>query len=55
MMPILNPATIQGLFRSRVVRFCAVAVFRMLGGVQGGERSRRQLGVGLRRSATTAR
>ena len=40
-----------GLSRSRAVRFRAVAVLRMLGGVQGGERSRRQFRVGLRRSA----
>ena len=51
MMPILNPATNSGLSRSRAARFRAVAFFRMLGGVQGGERSRRQLRVGLRRSA----
>ncbi len=46
MIPLLNPATLQDYLDFGLFGFRAVALFRMLGRLQGHERSRRQLGVG---------
>ena len=50
LMPILNPATLQDYLDLGTLRLCAVALFRLLGRLQGDLRNGRELGIDLQRS-----
>ena len=49
LMPIINPGDAAGLSRSRPLWLCAVALFRLLGRLQGDRRDGRKLGLDLQR------
>ena len=55
MMPVLNPATVQEYLDFGLLRLRAVALFRLLGRLQGDRRDGRELGLGRCRSAARRR
>ena len=55
LMPIINPSTLQDYLDLGLLWLCAVALFRLLGRLQGDRRDGRELGLDLLRSVAGAR